>query len=182
MVPTGFIQNEHGTLVAVYHPEALDQYLARTQGTPALPVTPATSPANIGMQRWVPYTAHPYETDGSAAGFPRNTQATNQGQMSLPPLPAVRPQQFSDFQRSYPFQAGDGTPNHLSRRHGGRREPQPPITTGHTPGRNNPRLFGGRAFRPVPPMQNSGQVYPPEMRQQSSSVPMTANWNKWNGR
>ena len=179
MVPTGFIQNEHGTLVAVYHPEALDQYLAQTQGAPALPATSA----NIGIQRWIPYTAHPYEPDGSPASFPRNTQATNQGQMrSLPSLPAVRPQQFSDFQRSYPFQAGDGTPNHLSRRYGGRREPQP-FTPSHTPGRSNPRLFGGRAFRPVPPMQNSGQVYPPEMRQQSSSsVPMTANWNKWSGR
>ena len=175
MVPTGFIQNEQGTLVAVYHPEALDQYLARTQGTPAPPATP---PANIGMQRWIPYSAHPYEPDGSAASFPRNTQAANQSQMrSLPSLPAVRPQQFSDFQRSYPFQAGDGTPNHLSRRHGGRREPQPSFT----PGRSNPRFFGGRAFRPVPSMQNLGQVYTPEMRF-SSSVPMSADWNKWNGR
>jgi hypothetical protein len=176
-VPTGFVQNEQGTLVAVYHPEALDQYLARTQGTPAPPATP---PANIGMQRWIPYTAHSYEPDGSTASYPRNTQATNQGQMrSLPSLPAVRPQQFSDFQRSYQFQAGNGTPNHLSRRHGGRREPQHPFT----PGRSNPGFFGGRTFRPIPPMQNSGQVYPPEMRQQSSSsVPMSADWNKWSGR
>lgn len=158
-------------MVAVYHPEALDQYLARTQGTPASQAIP---PTNIGMRRWIPYTARPYEPDGSVASFPRTTQATNQGQMrSLPSLPLVRPQQFSDFQRSYPpLRAGDGTPNSLFRRHGGRRESQLPFT---------PRLFGGRTFRPVPPMQNSGQVYPSEMRQQSSSsTPMSAGWNKWN--
>jgi hypothetical protein len=177
LIPTGFIQNEQGTLVAVYQPEALDQYLARSESTPAPPVTP---PTNIGMQRWVPYAAHPYEPDGSVASFPRNIQVANQGQMrSLPSLPAVRPQQFSDFQRLYPPFRGDGTPNHPSRRHGGRREHQLPFT----PGRNNSRLFGGRAFRPVPPIQSSGQVYPPEMRQQSSSsAPMSADWNKWNGR
>jgi hypothetical protein len=172
LVPTGFIQNEQGTLVAVYHPEALDYYLARTQGAPA---PPATAPANIGMQRWAPYTAHSYEPDGPAASFPRNTQAANQGMRSLPSLPGARPHQFPDLQRSYPFQTGDGTPNHISRRHGGRREPQLPFT----PGRSYPRFFGGRASRPVPPMQNSGQVYPPEMRQQFSS---SADWNKWNGR
>ncbi|KAF8807798.1 hypothetical protein BYT27DRAFT_7189890 [Phlegmacium glaucopus] len=169
LVPTGFIQNDQGTLVAVYHPEALDQYLARTQGSPAPP------PTNIGMQRWVLNTARPYESGGSVAGVPHTKQATNQGQMrSLPSLPSIRPQQFSEFQRSYPpFGAGDGTPSPLSRRHGGRREPELPFT----PGRSNPRFFGGRTFRPVPPMK-SGQAHPSEIRQQSSTS--AAGWNKWN--
>lgn len=132
------------------------------------------------MQRWIPYAAHPFEADGSVASLPRTTQATNHQMRSLPSLPAVRPQQFSDLQRLYPpFRAGDGmSPNHPPRRYGSRRDPQ----LSFTPGRS-PRLFGGRAFRPGPPMQNSGQVYPPEMRQQfSSSAPMTADWNKRNSR
>ncbi|KAF9460117.1 hypothetical protein BDZ94DRAFT_947042 [Collybia nuda] len=35
LIPTGFIQNEQGTLIAVYQPEALDQYLAGSHSAPS---------------------------------------------------------------------------------------------------------------------------------------------------
>lgn len=49
LLPTGFIQNEQGTLVAVYQPEALDQYMANSGGTPHV-----GHHQENGAQRWVP--------------------------------------------------------------------------------------------------------------------------------
>ena len=41
LAPTGFIQNEHGTLIAVYQPEALDRYMAGSNRVPpAVPQHP----------------------------------------------------------------------------------------------------------------------------------------------
>ncbi|KAJ6621088.1 hypothetical protein B0H10DRAFT_2215358 [Mycena sp. CBHHK59/15] len=42
--PTGFIQNEQGTLIPVYQPEALDQYMASNQVVPTS--TPPAQPPN----------------------------------------------------------------------------------------------------------------------------------------
>ncbi|KAF8078842.1 hypothetical protein FPV67DRAFT_1663522 [Lyophyllum atratum] len=60
LAPTGFIQNEQGTLIAVYQPEALDQYMAAAHVAPsqALPQHPV---ANIPS--WPQYpqsTAYPF--------------------------------------------------------------------------------------------------------------------------
>ncbi|KAJ7293117.1 hypothetical protein C8J57DRAFT_16551 [Mycena rebaudengoi] len=53
--PTGFIQNEQGTLIPVYQPEALDQYMASNQVNPtsAPPAQPQNGPA------WQPYPIPP---------------------------------------------------------------------------------------------------------------------------
>jgi hypothetical protein len=40
LAPTGFIQNEHGALIAVYQPEALDRYMAGTRVPPGAPPHP----------------------------------------------------------------------------------------------------------------------------------------------
>ncbi|KAJ7446435.1 hypothetical protein B0H11DRAFT_2336849 [Mycena galericulata] len=50
--PTGFIQNEAGTLIPVYQPEALDQYMASNQAAPTS--APPVPPPN-GAATWQQY-------------------------------------------------------------------------------------------------------------------------------
>ncbi|KAG6911611.1 hypothetical protein DXG01_011914 [Tephrocybe rancida] len=53
LAPTGFIQNEQGTLIAVYQPEALDQYMSSAQvAPPALAQHPLPN-----IPSWTPYTS-----------------------------------------------------------------------------------------------------------------------------
>ncbi|TBU34773.1 hypothetical protein BD311DRAFT_649535 [Dichomitus squalens] len=76
---TGFIQNEHGTLIPVYQREALDQYMASAfggQGPPSqqIPPHPVTPFAPSGGTPWHQGPALPVHPGGYPVGFPRVTQ------------------------------------------------------------------------------------------------------------
>lgn len=61
---TGFIQNEHGTLIPVYQREALDQYMANSHGrqvapSPSETLQPGPTSAPAGGTTWQPPAALP---------------------------------------------------------------------------------------------------------------------------
>lgn len=75
--PTGFIQNVQGTLIAVYQPEALDQYITSSQSTPSS----LTSNQANSLASWNHFT--PYRATSHSASI-------NHHRLSLPtPSPAV---------------------------------------------------------------------------------------------
>ena len=57
--PTGFIQGEHGTLIPIYHPEALDQYMANSQHTQTPPPLTQTQNPIHPPSAWNPYAQSP---------------------------------------------------------------------------------------------------------------------------
>lgn len=62
--PTGFIQGEHGTLIPIYHPEALGQYMANSQHAQ----TPSLTQTQNVMQTpaWNSYAQNPIYPYGVA--------------------------------------------------------------------------------------------------------------------
>ncbi|KAJ7246307.1 hypothetical protein B0H12DRAFT_1235586 [Mycena haematopus] len=52
--PTGFIQNEQGTLIPVYQPEALDQYMASNQAAPGTSSAPQPQTGSPVWQQFPP--------------------------------------------------------------------------------------------------------------------------------
>ncbi|KAG6866048.1 hypothetical protein C0991_009145 [Blastosporella zonata] len=96
LAPTGFIQNEQGTLIAVYQPEALDQYMSGAQvAPPALPQHPAPN-----IPSWTPYTPPTvYPAPGPAPTvampsrptLPSNNMAWIPNQRFAPPQPHSSP-------------------------------------------------------------------------------------------
>lgn len=57
--PTGFIQGQHGTLIPIYHPEALDQYMANSQHTQTPPTLTQSQNAVQSPSAWNSYTQNP---------------------------------------------------------------------------------------------------------------------------
>ena len=58
LAPTGFIQNEHGTLIAVYQPEALDRYMASSDRAP--PPAPQQHPVQTNWSSFSPLHSYPF--------------------------------------------------------------------------------------------------------------------------
>lgn len=86
VVPTGFIQNEAGTLIAVYHPEAIDQYMSGGPGGPVHPSIALQSSAQTVPPAWTQYPPPPvYNAPG------QGTQRLNLPPRHFPPPPQPQP-------------------------------------------------------------------------------------------
>jgi len=181
LIPTGFIQNEQGTLIAVYQPEALDRYLA---GSGCVSASAAPRHPHAGSPSWGSTIPYPYNMGG--ADLTNNPYSTpNQSRFNTAAAPS---QQFSDYQHSPAAFRGTSsspfnTPPPLYRRQGSRRETQ----QNHNSVRhhNHPRTFNGRLSRGGGPLHNSGQNFghtQPVPEQPVGQPPMrNGEWNRWNG-
>ncbi|KNZ75039.1 hypothetical protein J132_05329 [Termitomyces sp. J132] len=187
LYPTGFIQNEQGTLIAVYQPEALDQYMA---GAPAAPL-PQHPVQN--MPNWNP---NPYS---QPAGYPTPgppPTAAMPGRQTLPstnmawiPNQGFASQQQPHIQQTphltgpaaalrggYPDLNSGQTGGPPFRRHPGRRDQGGPQNN-HT--RNSqPRSFQNRNGRGNIPMNNG--YHNGDVQSGLRSSHLTVNeWNQW---
>ncbi|PBL00508.1 hypothetical protein ARMGADRAFT_382575 [Armillaria gallica] len=170
VIPTGFIQNDQGTLIAVYQPEAIDQYM--TGGQVSTPPNSGQAPAT--MNNWT----SPAPTFGVPGQLPPR-MSMQARQMLAPPggmgwipanqstiaFPASGSHQAMNPSGSMPlpsataFRAShDLSANHLNpslRRNNGRRDQQ------FNPNRNSNRPLSNRHSRPngnnVGPGFNEGQ-------------------------
>ncbi|KAI1788804.1 hypothetical protein LXA43DRAFT_1024073 [Ganoderma leucocontextum] len=85
---TGFIQNEHGTLIPVYQREALDQYMANAHGRQLAPSQSGTPPqpgptfASAGATTW----HQPHALPLCPGGYPVNMPA-----VGVAPPPSLHP-------------------------------------------------------------------------------------------
>ncbi|KAJ7492410.1 hypothetical protein FB451DRAFT_531569 [Mycena latifolia] len=160
--PTGFIQNEQGTLIPVYQPEALDQYMASNQATPT--TTPSAQPPNgtATWQQYPPPPSHAFPNPIHPAmgmpprAFPLQAQTGVNvgwvpGQFPPPPLhshaaqPPNVPNHPTNFRGGYQDMGG---PN--GRRHPGRRDQHPNAANNNN--RNN-------AGRPMPNRHPRGGMH-----------------------
>jgi len=175
LIPTGFIQNEQGTLIAVYQPEALDQYLA---GSRSVPATAGHQP-HQGLSRWGNTTPYPSDI-GSAHPINNPYLTPNQSRFKSPGIPAAPSRHFPDYQQSPAQFRGMGsnpfnTPPPLYRRHGSRRETQQNYNTvRHV----HPQIFNWRPLRGG----NNAHVQTADL-EHSVGQPTINNgeWNWWNG-
>ncbi|PBK76730.1 hypothetical protein ARMSODRAFT_1011957 [Armillaria solidipes] len=157
VIPTGFIQNDQGTLIAVYQPEAIDQYM--TGGQVSTPPNSGQAPAT--MNNWT----SPAPTFGVPGQVPPR-MSMQARQMLAPPggmgwipanqstiaFPASGSHQAMTPSGSMPlpsataFRAShDLSANHLNpslRRNNGRRDQQ------FNPNRNSNRPLSNRHSRP----------------------------------
>ncbi|KAJ7675396.1 hypothetical protein B0H17DRAFT_135636 [Mycena rosella] len=191
--PTGFIQNEQGTLIPVYQPEALDQYMASNQATPT--TTSVARPAT-GTATWQPFPPPPSHAFPNPIhpmmgmpprAFPAQAQASvNVGWVPgqfLPPPPhshAAQPPNVpnhpTNFRGGYQDMTG---PN--GRRHPGRRDQH--LNAGNNnrnnPGRPMPNRHprGGMQHMGYPPHEGVQQMQHLSRPTQFNSGP--ADWNQW---
>ncbi|KAG6862152.1 hypothetical protein C0995_004234 [Termitomyces sp. Mi166 len=186
--PSGFIQNEQGTLIAVYQPEALDQYMAGAQVAPP-PQHPVQS-----LPNWTPYSQPVgYPTPGplptaamparqtlpstNMAWIPNQGFASQQQPHSTPHIQQT-PRLTNPagvLRGGYPDNGGQtGGPSF--RRHLGRRDQGGPQSN-HT--RNSqPRSFQNRNARGNVPM-NSG-YHGGDTQTGLRSSHLTGNeWSHW---
>ncbi|KAJ7040393.1 hypothetical protein C8F04DRAFT_255421 [Mycena alexandri] len=192
--PTGFIQNEQGTLIPVYQPEALDQYMASNQATPA--TTPATQPQN-GTAAWQQYPPPPFPhpihpmTGMPPRAFPVQPQASVNGNwvgQFPPPHPPSHATQApnglnhpNNFRGGYQEMGGEGMgPN--GRRNPGRRDQHPNgpnnrNNSGRPMPNRHPR--GGMHHMPYAPHEGGRQMQQPSRPAQFNSAP--ADWSQWTG-
>ncbi|KAG6879860.1 hypothetical protein C0992_010529 [Termitomyces sp. T32_za158] len=136
LYPTGFIQNEQGTLIAVYQPEALDQYMA---GAPA---APPPQYLNQNLPNWTPY---PQPAGYPAPGGPPPTTAMPVRQTHPSNNMAWIPNQgFAPQQQAHTTPHMQQTP-HLAGPAGGPRGgyPESGGQTGGPPFRRHPGRQGG---------------------------------------
>jgi hypothetical protein len=179
LIPTGFIQNEQGTLIPVYQPEALDQYMA---GSGAGTSTSLTSHLpNTGPPRWGNASPYPYDLSNiQSTTFPPPNQGVNR-QKNAGFSPATS-QHFPDFQPSSATLHHNGNdvsfnnPTPLYRRQGQRRESHQSHTVRH---HSHPRSYNGRLARGH--VYNSGQNQPSDLGHPPAPVLPINNWNRWNG-
>ncbi|RDB29418.1 hypothetical protein Hypma_015762 [Hypsizygus marmoreus] len=191
LAPTGFIQNEQGTLIAVYQPEALDQYMAGSHVVP--PVAPQHPVPNV--QNWSQYPpthAYPFPGPPPNATMPSRpslpslpSAATvawvpNQGFIPQQPTPHIS-QTPTAHSPTMPFRGGHGDAGGQAttpfRRQAPRRDPP----NFHNQGRNNnPRSFGNRNGRGN--MNNIGYHGQGESQvnsRQSQMNQSSSEWNQW---
>ncbi|KAJ7103313.1 hypothetical protein B0H15DRAFT_206570 [Mycena belliarum] len=197
--PTGFIQNEQGTLIPVYQPEALDQYMASNQTASA--TTPPAPPPN-GTAAWPQYPPVPAHAFPNPVhpmmgmpprAFPLQTQANmNVGWApgQFPPHPPphshgtphpIVPSHPANFRGGYQDMGG---PN--GRRHPGRRDQHPNAANNNNNNRNNlgrpmpsnrpPR--GGMHHMGYTP-HNEGAQQMHHLPRSNQVNPGSADWNQW---
>ena len=175
LIPTGFIQNEQGTLIPVYQPEALDQYLA---GTGCAPANVAPRQPHPGLPRWGNTTPYLNDTGGTHTHPINNPYSTqNQSRFKSPGIPAAPFQHLSDYQQPPMAPHGVGsspfsTPPPLYRRQGSRRESQ----QNHNSVRHvHPQTFNGRPLRGG----DTGHIQTADLP--TGQDPMSnREWNRWN--
>ncbi|KAJ7651730.1 hypothetical protein DFH06DRAFT_552250 [Mycena polygramma] len=200
--PTGFIQNEQGTLIPVYQPEALDQYMASNQPAPG--TTPVTQPQN-GTATWQQYpppshvfpnAIHPAIGLGPRA-FPPQPQpgingnwAPSQFQPPPPPpshtaQPLNAPNHPNNFRGGYQDVGGQGMgPGNGRRNPGGRRDQHPNGPNNNN--RNNPgrpmvnrHPRGGMHHMGYTPHEGVSQMQHLSHPTQFNSTPGPGDWNQW---
>ncbi|KAF7347648.1 RNA binding protein [Mycena venus] len=197
--PTGFIQNEQGTLIPVYQPEALDQYMASNQAAPG--ATPTTQPQN-GAATWqqfpppshaFPNAIHPMMGIPPRAFPPQAQPSVNGGWVpgQFPPPPAVPPSHAvpppnapnhpGNFRGGYQDVGGQGMGPNGRRHPGGRRDQHPnaPNINRNNPGRAMPnnRPRGGMHHMGYPLHEGVPQMQPIPRAAQFNSTP--ADWSQW---
>ncbi|KAJ7161358.1 hypothetical protein C8R43DRAFT_331590 [Mycena crocata] len=196
--PTGFIQNEQGTLIPVYQPEALDQYMSSNQATSVTTPPAPTQPPNA-TATWQPYPpppthafpnqVHPMIGIPPRAFPPQHQAASNAGwvpgQFPTPhpsshagAPPPNMPNHPTNFRGGYQDIGGQGQ---NGRRHPGRRDQQHlTVNNRNNPGRPMPSRHprGGMhhmGYVPhgegAPPMQHLGRP--------NQFNPAPADWNQW---
>ncbi|KAJ7631151.1 hypothetical protein FB45DRAFT_917647 [Roridomyces roridus] len=179
--PTGFIQNEVGTLIPVYQPEALDQYMSSNQTAPVS--NPTVSPNGAAWQQYPlppPFPAQAHAMVGMPRPFPPQA-VPNAGWVPVP-----TPQ----FQAPTPHSAHPAG-NRPGNFRGGYQELGPPMQQGpngrRQPGRrdqlpnNVPKNGVGRGM-PNRPRGGSMHQMGQQMHQQHLSRPVVANpmeWSQW---
>ncbi len=100
--PTGFIQGEHGTLIPVYQPEALDQYMSHTRRDQGSPQNLPQGQIPHGWQPYPPVPIYPYlyhpptmhHAPPQQPVLPPNTYSTHGGgaPWGHSPMPVFPPQ------------------------------------------------------------------------------------------
>ncbi|TFK36928.1 hypothetical protein BDQ12DRAFT_686103 [Crucibulum laeve] len=191
VVPAGFIQNEQGTLIAVYQPEALDKYMAGTGGSP-----PATTQSISNVMRW-PQNGFPYPYSFQAPS--QNISMLPQGfaspgrqswnphlQSFLSSPPGLHFQQPATVQSSGPppfrgpyYGSDVKRPPPQMHRGRGRRDQMPPLNPpwqGQGQGQGHSRPPNRRQYRNNAP--NSGYTERSELEQFQPRHPAlnTDNW------
>lgn len=158
VIPTGFIQNDQGTLIAVYQPEAIDQYMTGGQ----VPTPSNSGQAPVQTMNWTPPPAPTYGAPSQVP--PRMSMQVRQ--MLAPPggmgwIPASQPTIAFPASGSHQAMTPSGpmplpsattfrashdlSANHLNpslRRNTGRRDQQ------FNPNRNSNRPLSNRHSRP----------------------------------
>ncbi|KAF9566097.1 hypothetical protein CPC08DRAFT_814999 [Agrocybe pediades] len=168
VVPAGFIQNEQGTLIAVYQPEVLDRYLAGSETRS----TPIPTPHPVNLHRWECPPAQQIQETGNVTA---NTGIPSHNRM-IHPFP-------SSPSRAFPLPSSssgldtvtNSTPPPLYRRQvAGRREVHP----GYNPVRpqSHPRAFvSGRAA--LAPMHHP-QIHLTDLGHHTPQPVISADWNR----
>ncbi|KDR85423.1 hypothetical protein GALMADRAFT_234290 [Galerina marginata CBS 339.88] len=160
VVPTGFIQNEQGTLIAVYQPDVLDQYLSGS-GPPPTSMAQYSSSA---QQRWDYIPPQAYEPGNTSHTTPAQNRMKTTGFSASPSQQMSAPQRGMESNATAPLYHRQG---------GGRRETQ----HAYSPVRQHthPRSFhNGRPTRAYPAHIHADPGYP---------IGQSANpgdWNRWN--
>ncbi|KAJ7751270.1 hypothetical protein DFH07DRAFT_531521 [Mycena maculata] len=186
--PTGFIQNEVGTLIPVYQPEALDQYMASNHPTS----TPPAPPPN-GATTWQQYPlppSHAFPQVHPMMGMPpRHPAGANggwaPGQFPPPPLAshaASVPNQPTNFRGGYQDMSGPGMgPN--GRRHPGRRDQHPAGNAANSNRNNGGRPMPNRYPRGMHhmgyPTHGEGASQMPHLSRPPQFNSGPADWNQW---
>ncbi|GBE77675.1 predicted protein [Sparassis crispa] len=91
--PTGFIQGEHGTLIPVYQPEALDQYMSNTQHTQSPPQGPTQGQPPLAWPHYPQVPMYPYavQSQPMAPSSSQQTQLAQQRGWIPSPAPFIYP-------------------------------------------------------------------------------------------
>lgn len=187
LVPTGFIQNEQGTLIAVYQPEALDQYMAGTHS-----VLPTSQTPTQGVSSWPQYLqpqVHGFPFPGPPPTVVLPSRPTlpstvhmgwvpNQGYTPQAPPPPLHtpsaPNPGIGHRGSYNEMGRQpGTPSF--RRQSNRRDQH---IAYHTPGRNQSRFFASRNSRGN--MNNAGYSSHGDGNLRLSQSQFNQNPRDWN--
>ena len=199
LIPTGFIQGDQGSLIAVYHPEALDQYMSTTQPATAPAGAGQAPPANANAPAWNPFPqapAYPFQVPQPfmmpppfpAANPGRPRPGANAGWMPglAPPAfagPLAPPQQAplraplasSNRQMAPSFRGGhfEGQSHTLSKRQHRRDQPN----NYHSNRSHHSRGLPGRYPRGGGRGQGTPQPQPPLASPQFN--PLGGDWSQW---
>ncbi|KAF8221675.1 hypothetical protein L208DRAFT_659669 [Tricholoma matsutake] len=169
LAPTGFIQNEHGTLIAVYQPEALDRYMAGRVVPPAVP--------QANWQSFPPSHSYPYPVPPPLSSRPFPSSANMGWSTNTGLIPPQAPQHVPPhLNPQNPAVAFRGAYNDMGGQANGPGYRRPPVRRdqGHTYNHGRyyqPRSFPGR--HPRGNMNNAGYG-------QSERTPQNSgDWNQW---
>ncbi|PPR00029.1 hypothetical protein CVT24_009038 [Panaeolus cyanescens] len=163
LIPTGFMQNEQGTLIAVYQPEALDQYLTAAAAGSSPPVPHLINAPRFGAPPTLPVHHAVYDANNQSSATTTEPQASTQHRArshAMFPFTSA-PQPLNYRRSSNPLRGYDGTghnpaPVPLYRRQGAKLDFTPSQQQSHwngtMPSLQQPRSHGpgGNTHYPGP--------------------------------